>query len=88
MPIIRIEKHKTTLLSANNNADPNLMSEYEFPIDLNWEFPRSQLTLGKQLGEGAFGKVMMGDATDLTKKGATTVVAVKMLKGIKSFKKI
>lgn len=78
MPIVRIEKHRTTL-SGN---DPNVISEYEFPIDLNWEFPRSNLELGKPLGEGAFGKVVIADAHGLTKNGQTqiTVVAVKMLK--------
>lgn len=78
MPIVRIEKHRTTM-SGN---DPNMISEYEFPIDLNWEFPRSNLELGKPLGEGAFGKVVMADAHGLTKNGQTqiTVVAVKMLK--------
>lgn len=78
MPIVRIEKHRTTL-SGN---DPNVISEYEFPIDLNWEFPRNNLELGKPLGEGAFGKVVMADAHGLTKNGQTqiTVVAVKMLK--------
>jgi hypothetical protein len=82
MPIIRIEKHKTTLLSHNNSVDPSLVNEYELPIDLNWEFPRCQLSLGKPLGEGAFGKVIMGEARDLVQRGTSTVVAVKMLKGM------
>lgn len=62
------------------NPDPNMISEYEFPIDLNWEFPREQLELGKNLGEGAFGKVIMAYANGLVKTGHSTVVAVKMLK--------
>lgn len=78
MPIVRIEKHRTTM--AGNNNDPNMISEYEFPIDLNWEFPRGQLELGKNLGEGAFGKVVMAEAHGLMKAGQITVVAVKMLK--------
>jgi fibroblast growth factor receptor 2 len=78
MPIVRIEKHRATL--AGNVNDPNLISEYEFPIDLNWEFPRCNLELGKALGEGAFGKVVMADAHDLVKNSQKTVVAVKMLK--------
>lgn len=80
MPIVKIEKTKSTL-AQHPNADPNMISEYEFPIDSNWEFPRSQLMLGKQLGEGAFGKVMMAEANNLITKGTTTIVAVKMLKG-------
>lgn len=81
MPIVRIEKQKSSL-AQNPNADPSVISEYEFPIDLNWEFPRSQLVLGKNLGEGAFGKVVMAEANDLLQKGSTTIVAVKMLKGL------
>lgn len=46
----------------------------------NWEFPRSQLELGKPLGEGAFGKVVLGKANNLIKNGQATIVAVKMLK--------
>ena len=49
MPIVRIEKQK---LSLANSQDPNTIAEYEFPIDLNWEFPRAQLELGQNLGEG------------------------------------
>jgi serine/threonine protein kinase len=36
--------------------------------------------LGKALGEGAFGKVVLGKANNLIKNGQTTIVAVKMLK--------
>lgn len=78
MPIVRIEKHRSTM--AGNLNDPNMVSEYEFPIDLNWEFPRAQLELGKNLGEGAFGKVVMAYANGLVKTGQSTIVAVKMLK--------
>ncbi|CRL07509.1 CLUMA_CG020474, isoform B [Clunio marinus] len=78
MPIVRIEKHRSAM--AGNSNDPNMISEYEFPIDLNWEFPRAQLELGKNLGEGAFGKVVMAHANGLVKTGQTTIVAVKMLK--------
>ncbi|CAO1419888.1 unnamed protein product [Diamesa hyperborea] len=78
MPIVKIEKHALTMAQNPNNS--TMMSEYEFPIDLNWEFPRSQLLLGKNLGEGAFGKVVMAEAVGLMKSSSSTVVAVKMLK--------
>lgn len=78
MPIIKIEKQRSTM--AGNPNDPNMISEYEFPIDLNWEFPRDHLELGKNLGEGAFGKVVMAYANGIDKNGQNTVVAVKMLK--------
>nr|XP_029716532.1 fibroblast growth factor receptor homolog 1-like isoform X1 [Aedes albopictus] len=79
MPIVRIEKQRSTLVQSGN-CDPTMISEYEFPIDLNWEFPRNKLVLGKSLGEGAFGKVVMAEANGLVKGQASTVVAVKMLK--------
>ena len=34
------------------------VSEYEFPEDSDWEFPRELLELKDVLGEGTFGKVV------------------------------
>lgn len=45
------------------------------------EFPRQQLELTRELGEGAFGVVYEGQAEDILKKKEKTVVAVKQLKG-------
>ncbi|XP_062832088.1 fibroblast growth factor receptor 2 isoform X9 [Anolis carolinensis] len=78
-PLVRI----TTRLSSNTDA-PMLagVSEYELPEDPKWEFPRDKLTLGKPLGEGCFGQVVMAEAVGIDKdrpKEAVTV-AVKMLK--------
>ncbi|KAM6329582.1 fibroblast growth factor receptor 2 isoform 6-T6 [Podargus strigoides] len=78
-PLVRI----TTRLSSTADA-PMLagVSEYELPEDPKWEFPRDKLTLGKPLGEGCFGQVVMGEAVGIDKdrpKEAVTV-AVKMLK--------
>ncbi|XP_038046161.1 fibroblast growth factor receptor-like isoform X2 [Patiria miniata] len=58
-----------------------VVSEYEVPLDPEWEFPRDRLTLGKALGEGAFGKVVLAEAVGISNKEQTTMVAVKMLKG-------
>ena len=41
-----------------------------------------RLTLGKQLGEGAFGMVIKGEAVGIGGKNGPTTVAVKMLKGM------
>ncbi|XP_055716088.1 fibroblast growth factor receptor homolog 1-like isoform X3 [Phlebotomus papatasi] len=79
VPIVKIEKQRTTQMQSANN-DPQPISEYEFPMDSNWEFPRSQLVLGKTLGEGAFGRVVMAEANSLVKNGFGSVVAVKMVK--------
>ncbi|XP_063193860.1 fibroblast growth factor receptor 2 isoform X10 [Chroicocephalus ridibundus] len=78
-PLVRI----TTRLSSTADA-PMLagVSEYELPEDPKWEFPRDKLTLGKPLGEGCFGQVVMAEALGIDKdrpKEAVTV-AVKMLK--------
>uniref|UniRef100_A0A673M1C2 Fibroblast growth factor receptor n=1 Tax=Sinocyclocheilus rhinocerous TaxID=307959 RepID=A0A673M1C2_9TELE len=58
------------------------VSEYELPQDPCWEVPRERLVLGKPLGEGCFGQVVMGEATGLhkDKPNRITKVAVKMLK--------
>lgn len=48
--------------------------------DPKWEFPRTQLILDITLGEGEFGKVVKGYATDIGNKPGVTTVAVKMLK--------
>lgn len=56
------------------------ISEYEIPLDPKWEFSRERLVLGKLLGQGAFGQVMMAEAYGLNDKEEITVVAVKMLK--------
>ncbi|KAM4576884.1 fibroblast growth factor receptor 1-A isoform 1-T1 [Odontesthes bonariensis] len=58
------------------------VSEYELPQDPRWELPRDKLVLGKPLGEGCFGQVVMGEALGLDKEkpNRVTKVAVKMLK--------
>nr|XP_023017922.1 fibroblast growth factor receptor homolog 1-like isoform X2 [Leptinotarsa decemlineata] len=76
MPVVKIEKQKS---QANNYGD-GMISEYELPMDSDWEIPRETLCLGKNLGEGAFGKVVKADAMNLLKPGSNSIVAVKMLK--------
>uniref|UniRef100_A0A3P9I1J8 Fibroblast growth factor receptor n=3 Tax=Oryzias latipes TaxID=8090 RepID=A0A3P9I1J8_ORYLA len=68
----------------SSSASPMLsgVSEYELPQDPRWEVPRDKLVLGKPLGEGCFGQVMMGEVLGLDKEkpNRVTNVAVKMLK--------
>lgn len=78
VPMIRIEKQRTTLMKSAN--DPSIFNEYEFPLDSNWEFSRSHLRLGPTLGEGAFGRVVMAEAHGLIKQNTNVIVAVKMVK--------
>ncbi|XP_050519178.1 fibroblast growth factor receptor homolog 1 isoform X1 [Diabrotica virgifera virgifera] len=76
MPVVKIEKQK---LQVNNNDDGKV-SEYELPMDSDWEIRRENLLLGKNLGEGAFGRVVKAEASNIVKPGNSVIVAVKMLK--------
>ncbi|XP_045188886.1 fibroblast growth factor receptor 2-like isoform X2 [Mercenaria mercenaria] len=62
------------------SSDLTTASEYELPLDSKWEFPRDRLTLGKELGSGAFGVVRSGEAVGINNRQGSTTVAVKMLK--------
>jgi hypothetical protein len=75
LPMVKIQKQKSSA-----PADTLTISEYELPMDPQWEFPRANLVLGKSLGEGAFGKVVRAEADGIQKQGVTATVAVKMLK--------
>lgn len=79
MPVVKIEKQKT---QKKNSADC-IISEYELPVDSDYEIPREMICIGKDLGEGAFGKVVKAETMNLVKPGSVNVVAVKMLKGKK-----
>ncbi|XP_026814901.1 fibroblast growth factor receptor 4-like isoform X1 [Rhopalosiphum maidis] len=76
MPVVKIEKQK----SKYTKLDQVCMSEYELPLDPCWEFSRDNLSLGKTLGEGAFGKVLRGEADGILCENVMSTVAVKMLK--------
>ncbi|KAK5605769.1 Fibroblast growth factor receptor 1-A [Crenichthys baileyi] len=69
-------------LSSSGTPMLSGVSEYELPQDPRWEIPRDKLVLGKPLGEGCFGQVMMGEVLGLDKEkpNRVTKVAVKMLK--------
>uniref|UniRef100_A0A4W3HE61 Fibroblast growth factor receptor n=1 Tax=Callorhinchus milii TaxID=7868 RepID=A0A4W3HE61_CALMI len=76
-PLVRI-----TRLSSMDTPMLAGVSEYELPEDPMWEFSRDKLTLGKPLGEGCFGQVVLADAlgVDKDKTKEPAHVAVKMLK--------
>ncbi|XP_017132439.1 vascular endothelial growth factor receptor 1 isoform X4 [Drosophila elegans] len=50
------------------------------PYNREFEFKREDLKLGKQLGAGAFGVVLKGEAKGIRKEEPVTTVAVKMVK--------
>ncbi|XP_021573681.1 fibroblast growth factor receptor 3 [Carlito syrichta] len=76
-PLVRI----TRLSSGEGPALANV-SELELPADPKWELSRARLTLGKPLGEGCFGQVVMAEAIGIDRDRAAkpVTVAVKMLK--------
>ncbi|XP_071985499.1 fibroblast growth factor receptor 2 isoform X6 [Engystomops pustulosus] len=78
-PLVRIT---TRLLSSADTVLLPNVSEYELPHDPKWEFPRDKMTLGKPLGEGCFGQVVMAEALGIDKDRPkeSVTVAVKMLK--------
>ncbi|XP_072914066.1 fibroblast growth factor receptor 1-like isoform X5 [Hemitrygon akajei] len=73
---------RTTRHSSSGTPMLAGVSEYELPEDPRWEFSRDKLTLGKPLGEGCFGQVVMGETVgiDKEKPSKPVTVAVKMLK--------
>jgi len=50
------------------------------PYDRKWEIPRERLHLGRQLGAGAFGRVVKGRAFGIRDGEPFTTVAVKMVR--------
>ena len=58
------------------------------PSTRSWEVPREQVTIEKIIGKGAFGQVAKGTTKGLRGKLQKTQVAIKMLKGVKSFSNI
>ncbi|KAL0969520.1 hypothetical protein UPYG_G00228330 [Umbra pygmaea] len=76
-PLVRIAR-----LSSSDGPMLANVSELELPSDPKWEFSRTRLTLGKPLGEGCFGQVVMAEAIgiDKEKPNKPLDVAVKMLK--------
>lgn len=84
---------KITLSNDQQNGDAETDTLHDIPLhavnteftfksdgDPKWEFPRSQLVLDTNLGEGEFGKVVKGYATNIDGHAGVTTVAVKMLK--------
>lgn len=83
----RTEESITALVNNGNSTRRNSIeievrpNEYiETKLQDQWEFPRSKLTFGEELGQGAYGQVVKAQAIDIQKMVGTTTVAVKRLK--------
>ncbi|EDV31270.2 uncharacterized protein Dana_GF15271, isoform B [Drosophila ananassae] len=64
-------------LNATKSEEFVVLYEHLPPV---FKIPRDTLKLGKQLGEGAFGVVLKGEAKGIRRDESTTNVAVKMAK--------
>ena len=74
--------------SAETESSPYLeINEYAplHPATRSWELPRENVIIEKVIGQGAFGQVAQGTASQLRGKEETTKVAIKMLKGTSCF---
>lgn len=78
------ESHETNF-SEDINFDSNSnQAESKLGFESKWEFDRSKLTYDVILGEGEFGKVFKGYATNINGIPGETTVAVKTLKNASS----
>ena len=57
------------------------------PSTRSWEIPKEHVTIEKVIGKGAFGQVAKATVTGPQGRPKKTLVAVKMLKGIKVLQK-
>ncbi|RXG51156.1 Vascular endothelial growth factor receptor 3 [Armadillidium vulgare] len=67
--------------AAKLNKECTIEEQAELlPYDHSYEVERENITLGKQLGTGAFGRVLMAQVKGLNGKESPTRVAIKMCK--------
>ena len=50
-------------------------------VDIAMAVPRDRVNIMKPLGEGAFGRVLLGRVRSIIRRGVVTDVAIKTLKG-------
>ncbi|CAH0560029.1 unnamed protein product [Brassicogethes aeneus] len=75
--LANFEKGQTEIINPELGVDEQADL---LPYDKKWEFPIENLTLGKQLGSGAFGVVLKAEAKNIMMHEDKTTVAVKMVK--------
>ncbi|KFB44233.1 vascular endothelial growth factor receptor [Anopheles sinensis] len=70
-------REKSHTVSHPSKTDPD---ETGGIVPPEFEFPRNQLALGKKIGQGQFGVVMLATANNIIANEAVTKVAVKMVR--------
>ena len=83
VPTSRSKRNEEVALGSPQVERSSLGVDYAplHPSTRSWEIPRSNVTIEKVIGKGAFGQVAKGTAVDLQGRQGNTPVAVKMLKG-------
>ena len=70
---------------STNTAQSNQYAPLH-PSTRSWEVPRQHVTVEKIIGKGAFSQVAKGTAINLRGRPGKTLLAIKMLKGVKCLK--
>lgn len=78
------------MTDASRQNSPHSTEQYsEYasldPSSRSWEIPRERVTIEKIVGKGTFGQVAKATVIGLHGGSEKTVVAVKMLKGVKFY---
>ena len=83
VPTSGSKRNEEVALGTPQGERSSLGADYAplHPSTRSWEIPRSNVTIEKVIGKGAFGQVAKGTAVDLRGGPGNTSVAVKMLKG-------
>ncbi|XP_075585894.1 fibroblast growth factor receptor homolog 1 isoform X3 [Dermatophagoides farinae] len=77
-PLVKIDCEHILIDSNDEHmAKKSGITQYEIPLDKEWEMERNKIYWKEKLGEGEFGTVVKGELADSIYK---TEVAVKMLK--------
>ena len=68
---------------TRQSQSPSPVAEYAplNPLTRSWEVAKSNVTVEKIIGKGAFGQVAKGTVMELPFRPGQTTVAIKMLKG-------
>ena len=85
MELREVKDSQGRQVGAEVNVTSPLLERNEYaplhPATRSWEVSRETVVIEKVIGQGAFGQVAQGKASELQGREGTITVAVKMLKG-------